>query len=102
METIEAILAAGGGIVLLGNASAVIYKIFHPAVKVKQDVEAVKQDVEELKTHDQKDYEAIQHLNRMNRAQCNLLLSMMNHMIDGNGIEKMKTTRDEIQNMLSE
>lgn len=95
METMEAILAAGGGIVLLGNVTAVIYKAFHPAVKMQQDVK-------ELKEHDRKDYEAIQRLNRMNRAQCNLLLSMMNHMIDGNGIEKMKATRDEIQNMLSE
>lgn len=102
METIEAILAAGGGIVMAGEVCRVIYKVCHPAVKVRQDVEAVKQDVEELKSHDRKDYEAIQHLNRMNRAQCNLLLSMMNHMIDGNGIEKMKATRDEIQNMLSE
>lgn len=98
----DTILAVGGGIVLLGNVCKIIYKVFHPAVKVKQDVEAVKQEVEELKNHDRKDYEAIQHLNKMNRAQCNLLLSMMNHMIDGNGIEKMKATRDEIQNMLSE
>ncbi|MCI8648406.1 MAG: CTP synthase [Firmicutes bacterium] len=91
----ETILAIGGGIVLLGNVGGVLYKVFHPAVKVKQDVE-------ELKDHDRKDYEAIQHLNEMNRAQCRILLCMMNHMIDGNGIEKMKTTRDEIQNMLSE
>lgn len=98
----ETILAIGGGIVMAGEVCKVIYKVFHPAVKVKQDVEAVKRDVEELKAHDRKDYEAIQRLKEINRGQCSLLLSMMNHMIDGNGIEDMKKTRDEIQNMLSE
>jgi len=55
-----------------------------------------------LKEHDRNDYEALQHLNKMNRAQCNLLLCMINHMIDGNGIEEMKRTRKQITDILSE
>ncbi|NBI65081.1 CTP synthase [Clostridiales bacterium] len=95
MEFLQTLLAIGGGIVLIGNVGSVFYKAFHPAAQVKRDVE-------ELKDHDRKDFEAIQHLNKMNKAQCSLLLSMINHMIDGNGIEKMKETRDDIQKMLSE
>lgn len=91
----QTLLALGGGIVLLGNVGSVLHKAFHPAAQVKRDVE-------ELKEHDRKDYEAIRRLTEMNRAQCGLLLSMINHMIDGNGIEKMKETRDDIQKMLSE
>lgn len=94
-DFLQTLLAIGGGIVLIGNVGSVLYKAFHPAVKVKRDVE-------ELKEHDRKDYEAIRRLTEMNRAQCGLLLSMINHMIDGNGIEKMKETRDDIQKMLSE
>lgn len=91
----ETILAIGGAIVLAGNVGAVIFKWIRPAFTIRQDVDI-------LKEHDRNDYEALQHLNKMNRAQCNLLLCMINHMIDGNGIEEMKTTRKEITNILSE
>ena len=91
----ETLLAVGGAIVLAGNVGAVLFKWVRPAVTIKQDVEV-------LKEHDRNDYEALQHLNKMNRAQCNLLLCMINHMIDGNGIEEMKRTRKQITDILSE
>lgn len=91
----ETLLAVGGAIVLAGNVGAVLFKWVRPAVTIKQDVEV-------LKEHDRNDYEALQHLNKMNRAQCNLLLCMINHMIDGNGIEDMKRTRKNITDILSE
>lgn len=91
----ETLLAVGGAIVLAGNVGAVLFKWVRPAVKIKQEVDI-------LKEHDRNDYEALRHLNKMNRAQCNLLLCMINHMIDGNGIEEMKRTRKQITDILSE
>lgn len=94
-DFIQTLLALGGGIVMIGSVGNVLYKAFHPAVQVKRDVE-------ELQEHDRKDYESIQHLDKVNRAQCDCLLSIINHMIDGNGIAEMKKTRDKITKMLSE
>lgn len=91
----ETLLAVGGAIVLAGNVGAVLFKWVRPAVRIKQDVDV-------LKEHDRNDYEALQHLNKMNRAQCNLLLCIINHMIDGNGIDEMKRTRKQITDILSE
>ena len=56
----------------------------------------VREDVKELKDHDRKDYETLRRLDKMNHMQCKALLRMMNHIIEGNHIEKMKETRDEI------
>ena len=91
----ETLLAVGGAIVLAGNVGAVLFKWVRPAVRIKQDVDV-------LKEHVRNDYEALQHLNKMNRAQCNLLLCIINHMIDGNGIDEMKRTRKQITDILSE
>lgn len=91
----ETILAIGGAVVLAGNVGVVVFRWIRPAVMIKRDVDV-------LKEHDRNDYEALQHLNKMNRAQCNLLLCMINHMIDGNGIDEMKATRKNITDILSE
>ena len=91
----QTITGVAGLIVLIANAGAAIFRWIRPAVQIRQDVDV-------LKEHDKKDFESLQRLEKMNRAQCNLQLSMINHMIDGNHIEKMKETREHIQDILSE
>ena len=97
----ELIAGIAGGIVLIGNAGAMIYKWIRPAIMVKQKVE-------ELDRRTVNDYEAIKKLqdtiernNQVNQLHLTVMLRMLNHMIDGNGKEEMKETRDEIQNMLA-
>lgn len=99
--TWETILAVAGGIVLLGNAGAMIYKWIRPALKVKETVE-------ELDRRSRKDYEAIKELEqtiliieKTNKIYLRTVLNVMNHMIDGNGVEEMKKTRSEIENLLA-
>ena len=86
---------------MIGNAGAMIYKWIRPAIMVKQKVE-------ELDRRTVNDYEAIKKLqetidrnNHVNQLHLTVMLRMLNHMIDGNGKEDMKDTRDEIQNMLA-
>lgn len=86
---IETILAWGGGIVLIGNVGAVIYKIIKPSIDIRKEVDR-------LERHDKQDLEKIQNLEELNKAQCKMLLAMIDHMIDGNHVDKMKDTRERI------
>lgn len=97
-ESIEFYL---GAIVLIGAAAAVLRKIIKPFSNVKATVEHNIEEIGKLKQHEKKDYEAMQELREMNKAQCVAMLCLINHMIDGNGITQMKTTRDDIQEMLT-
>lgn len=83
------ILAIGGAIVLAGNVGAVIFKILKPSIDIRKRVE-------ELERHNEADYIRIQKLEELSKAQCKMLLVMIDHMIDGNNVEKMKKTRDQI------
>lgn len=86
---IETILAWGGGIVLIGNVGAVIYKIIKPSIDIRKEVDR-------LERHDKQELEKIQNLEELNKAQCKMLLAMIDHMIDGNHVDKMKETRERI------
>ena len=89
----QTLLAVAGGIVLIGNAAALIYKWLRPAYQLTQRVKT-------LEEHDRKDYETIEALRELSKAQCSALLSIINHMIDGNNKEDMKKTREQIAKIL--
>lgn len=92
---IEQILAIGGGIVLVGNVGAVIYKIIKPSIDIRKKVD-------KLERHDEQDFEKIQNLEELNKAQCKMLLAMIDHMIDGNHVDKMKETREHIIELITD
>lgn len=96
-ETIAGIL---GAIVLFGNAISVLWKWLNPAITMKQKVETIEKEIVDIQKHEKTDLEAIEHLQEMNKLQCQAMLCIINHMIDGNGIQKMKETREEIQDLL--
>lgn len=89
-----------GGIVLLGNVGVVIGRWLAPALTVKKTTEELAKKVDALETHEAKDLERLLHLQEMSKLQCQSMICLINHMIDGNGIENMKQTRDDIQNLL--
>ena len=70
----ELIAGVAGAVVLIGNAG----------------FEAIK----EMR-------EAIERSDQVNQLHLNVMLKMLNHMIDGNGKEEMRKTRDDIQDMLA-
>lgn len=97
----ELIAGVAGAIVLIGNAGAMIYKWIRPALMVKQKVEELDRrtvnDFEAIKEM----REAIERSDQVNQLHLNVMLKMLNHMIDGNGKEEMRKTRDDIQDMLA-
>jgi uncharacterized protein YutE (UPF0331/DUF86 family) len=90
------------GIVLVGNASGVLYKWISPAYKLKTTVEEHEKAIKSIKEHEKKDLETLQQLDANSRLQLKTMLDIVNHFIDGNHVEQMKKTRDEIQDMLAD
>lgn len=97
-EYIQPILTA---IVLAGGALAVLYKWLKPFFNIKVTVEHNVEEIGKLKQHEKNDFETLHELQKMNKAQCAAMLCIINHMITGNEVSKMKETRDEIQDMLT-
>lgn len=98
--TIETVLGFLGGLVLVGNAGAVVYKWIRPALQINERVKNLEQ-------HDKRDYETLnriekitQQIERQQRLIMVSQVSTLNHMIDNNNVEDMKKTRDRIQQML--
>ena len=102
MVTWTTITGGLGLVVLIGNAGAYIYKVIRPALSVKEATQRHEDEIAQIKEHEKKDLEAIEELRTANRLQLRAMLSMINHMIDGNNVEAMKDTRDKIQDMLVE
>jgi hypothetical protein len=46
------------------------------------------------------DKDAIQEIQELTKDSLKIQLSILNHMIDGNGVDAMKTLRNELQNKL--
>ena len=88
-------------IVLIGGAVAVIYKWIRPIIFLKDMVEENKAEIGRLKKHETRDLETLRNLQEMNKAQCAAMLCIINHMIDGNHVDRMQETRDSIQEMLA-
>lgn len=91
----QTFLAIGGAIVLLGNIGAVISRVIRPSVTLQRRIY-------DLERHDKADSETILKLQELSNAQCKMLLVMIDHMIDGNHVEKMKETRAQIIDLLGD
>ena len=87
MSTILSICGVIGG---LGTAGAVIWKVIRPALQLVGRVDKMERKL----SHD---YAAIQTITTLNHSQNLALIAMINHMIDGNSIEALKRTRDQMQ-----
>ncbi len=97
----ETVIAVAGGIVLLGNVVAALQRILSPGFKLKSTVEKNCEKISRLQKHEQNDFEALEEIRSMSRAQCNIMMLILNHMIDGNHVEEMKKTRERLQELLA-
>ena len=93
--TWELILGVAGGIAVLFNAIKIIGNCVSPITDIKKKVE--KHDV--LLDNDHKRLTSIEQTNKMI---CKSLVALLDHEITGNGIDKLKTTKAEMQNYLIE
>lgn len=101
MSTIAVISGILGGIVLLGNAVVAVKNLIKPAYDLKETVRDHEARIAEVEKKQKKDFEKIEALDEANRMTLRSLVSIMDHMIDGNGVEEMRKTRNDIQDMLA-
>ena len=100
------ILGFCGMIAAVGGAVAIIAKIFAPIKEMNKRIDAL----EKLHKDDQKGNEnrfktdliAIEQLEESNKRICKCMVALMDHEITGNSIERMKKTRDELNDYLIE
>lgn len=85
-----------GAVVLISQGIKAIKDILAPAVNVQKRLEAVEE-------HDQKDSKHFAEIEAKfelqeatNQAMMSGLVAMINHSIDGNGIEGLKKAREEL------
>ena len=93
--TWELVLGIAGGIVVLYNATKAIINFASPVTNLKRKVE--KHD--ELLNNDNNRLNEIETSNKM---LCKSMLALLEHEITGNGIDKLKMTKSELQNYLIE
>ena len=92
----EACLAIAGVILILYNAGNAIFKITTPAVSMKKKIEEHDKRLDTMDTYFKRDLERFVDIDKKLDGILQANISMMNHMIDGNHVEKMKETRDKL------
>ena len=90
-------VAAGiGAIVLVSNGISAVKNIFAPLLKLDSRVKEIeKHDERDVNRFDLYDMKFKQQ-EETNQATLQALLALINHNIDGNGIDGMKKARDEL------
>lgn len=89
MEAMNQFLTLCGWITVIGGAGAFVFKIIAPAFRIESRVTKIeKKQI--------KDFERLESIEMMQKQQNKAMAALLNHMIDGNGIEKMKVIRDEL------
>lgn len=94
MQFIQTFLSICGGISIIGGAAAVIYKMFHPAFKLKDRVDKLEENA-------QKDFKAITEMKDMQAILCQGMIAMIDNAITGNNIEGLKKTKETMIQQLS-
>lgn len=94
--TWELIAGVAGGMVLLFTAGEKIYHLFKPAANWKKKVDGMQAEINELRSFTDRDYAALEHIDEILKGIGKGQITMINHMIDGNNVEAMKKTRDDL------
>lgn len=109
--TVETLLKIAGFIVAIGGATAVIARWFSPIKALMRNVEnkVDKADFDELKNefiniknYQTSDHKEIEKVERGNEKICKGILAIMDHELTGNSVDRLKQTKEEIQNYLIE
>ena len=100
VTAIQVLLACMGGLTVLAGGVKVIVGVLSPFKEIqkrlKQHDEFFKKDLEKITTLEKKAENSDHDTNMLYKT----LLAMTDHMITGNGVDKLKKTREELQNYL--
>lgn len=109
--TVETILKALAIITAIGGATAVISRWFGPFKALRQSVDnkVDKADFDELKKefnivrgYQKTDHKELEKVELGNEKICKGILAIMDHELTGNSVERLKKTKEELQDYLIE
>lgn len=93
--TLKTLLAIFSGLAVIGGGTAVIVRMLTPFRSLKKQVNRHHELLE-------KDNRRIANIEEGNKMICRCMLALLDHEITGNSVEKLKETRQELQNYLIE
>ena len=89
------LLAAAGGVVTLWNGFKALREVFAPYSKIKRDLVGA---ISRESAHEEEANERFEKLEATTQAMLTGLVALVNHEIDGNGIQGLKDARTELLN----
>ena len=91
-----------GAIILLANGIKAIRELLTPATAIAEKVEKLDRRDKEYAVKVEEINTALGKHEQTNQAVLKALVAIVNHEIDGNGIEGLKKARDELSNSIIE
>ena len=102
MQIWQVILVICGGISAVGGAVAIIIKAIKPLTAFAKRVEKIEEhDRKDVKRFDAID-EEFSKIHKADQALYTAMIAILNHMIDGNHIDKMKAARAKLSEHIIE
>ena len=100
--TFETILAFFGALAVIAGGVKVIAQMFSPFKELRARVGACEARLDKHDTYFKNDKDAIADIKNLSRENLRVNIALLNHFIDGNGIDKMKMLREELEDNLLE
>lgn len=102
MEVGKDLLAVAGVILIIYQLGNALFKITTPAVSLKKQIEKHETRLNDMDVYFKNDLERFKVIEATLNGLLQSNVSMMNHMIDGNNIERMKKTRDDLVTLMKD
>ena len=102
MEVWQWVVTAAGGIVAVAGAVKAVQNFFKPLLDIRKDVDVLKEQRMKCEVRFDKITRHQTEAREANQAVYRALISIMNHMIDGNGIDSLKAAREDLSRFIIE
>ena len=100
--TFQTILAFFGALAVIAGGVKVITQMFSPFKELRARVGVCEARLDKHDTYFKNDKDAIADIKNLSRENLRVNIALLNHFIDGNGIDKMKMLREELEANLFE
>lgn len=100
--TFETILAFFGALAVIAGGVKVITNMLSPFRELKKRIAVCEKRLDDHDVYLKNDKEAIADIKTLSRENLRVNIALLNHFIDGNGIDKMKRLREELEDSLLE
>ena len=100
--TFQTILAFFGALAVIAGGVKVIAQMFSPFKELRARVGVCEARLDKHDTYFKNDKDAIADIKNLSRENLRVNIALLNHFMDGNGIDKMKMLREELEDNLLE